>query len=112
MHTQLLAHLHDADVGVEGHDDGVQKELTRWDAVHDPPKPLDVVEQGFAGMLLQSVEVIERCRVRRAVGLQVMRIMAFHLFCATLGVGAGARVSRVDLNRALAMGIVDEVWVP
>ena len=110
MNTQLLAHLHAAYVGVEGHDDRVRKELPRWDAVLDPLEPPDVVAQGLVGILLQPVEVIEHCRVRRAAGLEVMHVMAFHFFSgATTGVGAGAHGSRVDLNRALAMGIVDEV---
>ena len=45
-----------------------------------------------------------------AAGLEVMRVMAFHLFSGvTPGVEAGTRVPRVDLNRALAMGIDDGV---
>ena len=99
-------------VGVEGRDDEVRKELLRQDAVHDPPEPPDVVVQGFAGILLQPVHFIDRCQVRRGAGLEVMRVMAFHLFSsATSGVGAGTRVPRVALNRALAVGIVDEVRV-
>ena len=66
--------------------------------------------QGFVGVLLQPVQVFDRRRVRRAAGLEVMRIVAFHLFSsATPGVGAGTRIPWAILHRALAVRIVDEV---
>ena len=93
MNTQLLAHLHAANVGVDSRDDKVWKELLWWNAVHDPSEPRDVVAQELDDILLQPVQVIERCRVRPAVDLEVMRIVAFHLFSGTtMGVGAGAHV--------------------
>ena len=55
MNTQLLVHLHAANVGLEGYNDKAQKELLQRDVVHDPPEPPDVVSQGFASILLQSV---------------------------------------------------------
>ena len=80
VHAQLLAHLYATDVGVEDHDDGIWTKLSRWNAVQDPLEPPDVVAQGLARVLLQSVEVEDCCRVRRAAGLEGVHVMAFHFF--------------------------------
>ena len=65
--------------------------------------------QGLISILLQSTEVEDRCRVRCAAGLEVMRVVAFHFFSsATPRVGAGARAPGAFLDCTFAMRVVDE----
>ena len=43
VHAQLFMHLYAASIGVEGRNDGIWTELSRWNAVYDPLEHPDVV---------------------------------------------------------------------
>ena len=109
MDAQFLAHPYAVDIGVESRNCHVWMEPLRRDAVHDLPEPPDIVTQGFACILLQPVQVVGGCRWSRVAGLEVMCVMAFHLFSSVApGVDVGARAPGALSDRVFTMRVVEK----
>ena len=101
MNTQLLAHLHSADIDVEDGDDGNLLEVCRGNAVDDAPEPPDVVAQRLPGFLLQVIEIKGGCRVQRATGLEVLARLTLHFLP---GAAPGVGVLADTTSRKMLIG--------